>query len=249
MSTATIPEEDDEELKEEDAAAVDSDATSSDGEEPPRALTAPVSSSSPTPATENDDDDHRPPPIDMNGTFKVVQNHNFGEFLKAQGVPWFLCNAASKARPTHTFVLPTHSNLTIQIKGIIESETSYKIDGPHTETQIRGRVFRDTVRYLYDDHTDNDKNGNNDNDGGATQTPRRCVGLQTTKFSVNEGYTVHVTRRLVPAGTTFVPPVGHHGYDLHVPANKDRLWMGNRMVRADGGDSAVLASQLFHRVE
>ena len=29
-------------------------------------------------------------PIDMNGSYKVVANHNFDQFLKVQGVPWYV---------------------------------------------------------------------------------------------------------------------------------------------------------------
>ncbi|VEU43047.1 unnamed protein product [Pseudo-nitzschia multistriata] len=211
-STETIPEEPEEEgLKEE--------------------TTTPLSVT-PLPSQKYD----KPAPIDMNGTFKVVENHNFAEFLNAQGLPWFLCKAASKARPTHTFSLPTYSDLTITIKGIIESETHYTIDGPCTETTIRGRVFRDSVNYLYEESDEGENDG-------------VCVGLRTTKVSVGEGYAVHVQRRIVPAGATYAPPKGQHAYDLGTPADVDRLLMTNTLVYDEPakGGSGVVASQLFHR--
>ena len=197
--------------------------------------------------------DEPPPPIDLNGSFRVVDNHNFGEFLRIQGVPWFLCKAASKARPTHTFHLSTYSKLTIQIKGIIESETDYTIGGPYTETSIRGRVFRDTVRYLYDGggETENNNTNNSNTDN------RCCVGLKTIKVTVGEGYSVHVLRRVIPAGTTWVPPEGYHKYDLDVPFQRDRLLMMSKIVYDDNNDGGknsdpstkegVMATQLFHK--
>ena len=44
---------------------------------------------------EEDDADHHEQqqealPIDMNGSYKVVANHNFDQFLKVQGVPWYV---------------------------------------------------------------------------------------------------------------------------------------------------------------
>lgn len=171
-------------------------------------------------------------PIDLTGAYKVVENDNFGAFLQAQGLPWFLCNAASKARPTHTFEHSNYRDLTIHIQGIIESQTAYRIDGPHTETQIRGRVFRDSVEYLY------------------CSFGKNCVGIRTQKIAVGEGYHVEVQRRFVRAGETWIPPEGHATYDLDVPSDKDRLIMMNEVVFDDDSTKeSVKASQLFHRVD
>lgn len=170
-------------------------------------------------------------PIDLTGTYKVVDNDNFGAFLQAQGLPWFLCNAASKARPTHTFEHSNYRDLTIRIQGIIESQTSYQIDGPYTETQIRGRVFRDSVEYLY------------------CSLGKNCVGIRTQKVAVGEGYHVEVQRRFVRAGETWTPPEGHATYDLDVPFETDRLIMLNEVVFDDDSTKeSVKASQLFHRI-
>mmetsp|Transcript_17143 Transcript_17143/g.39584 ORF Transcript_17143/g.39584 Transcript_17143/m.39584 type:complete len:377 (-) Transcript_17143:207-1337(-) len=185
-------------------------------------------------------------PIDMTGTFTVVENDNFGEFLKAQGVPWFLCNAASKARPTHNFLHLSPDKLTIQIRGIIDSETSYKIGGPYTETSIRGRVFQDSLSYLYDEIPEAAK---------ANDLESICVGVQTRKVAVGEGYEVHVERRIVRAGATWVPtsetnPDGHSTYDLDKPCDFDRLHMANKIVyKGESGREPVIASQLFHRTD
>jgi len=187
-------------------------------------------------AKEEEEEDEGEKPIDMNGTYKNVDNHNFGDFLQAQGLPWFLCNAASKARPTHHFTHSSSKKLTIQIRGIIESETSYQIGGPHTQTTIRGRIFHDSLSYLYETETE-------------------CVGVKTTKVAVGEGYEVHVQRRIVRAGSTWAPtpeenPDGHCTYDLDTPCDFDRLLMTNKIVYgAESEQENIIASQLFHRTD
>ncbi len=115
-----------------------------------------------------------PQPIDMTGTYKLMENYNFEEILAAQGVPWALRSAANRARPTHKI---THKGnlLTIKIEGIIETETTYEIGGPPTASSVRGRQFEDSVTYLDDD-----------------------MGIQTMKRAVNDGYSVRVCRRLAP---------------------------------------------------
>jgi len=203
-------------------------------------------------------------PIDMNGVFHNVENDNFGDFLKAQGVPWFLCSAASKARPTHHIKHKSLQKVSIKIKGIIESETAYHIDGPFTETTIRGRVFQDTLSYLYDE----DKIGMETTSGDPAEVSKSneseyessgtiCVGLKTRKIAVGEGYEVHVERRIIRAGTTWIPssernPDGHCTYDLDTPRDFDRLLMANKIVY-DGENGAseapIIASQLFYRTD
>ncbi len=86
-------------------------------------------------------------PIDMSGAYQLVSNDNFDEFLIAQGVPWVLARAADNARPIHRI---THvgRRITIKIEGIIESSSTYTIDGPPVETLVRGRLFADQVTYL-----------------------------------------------------------------------------------------------------
>ena len=193
--------------------------------------------SPPSPVKEEEEEDEGEKPIDMNGIYKVVENDNFGEFLKAQGVPWFLCNAASKARPTHHFTHASAKKITIKIQGIIESQTSYKIGGPYTVTAIRGREFHDSLSYLFDEVGDT----------------KNCVGVQTRKVAMGEGYVVLVERRIIRAGSTWVPtpeenPDGHCTYDLGTVCDFDRLIMTNKVVY-DNGDEPVIASQLFHRTD
>jgi hypothetical protein len=86
-------------------------------------------------------------PIDLSGAYKLLTNDNFEGFLAVQGLPWALRRAANAARPVHRI---THvgCHLTIKIEGIIESQTSYIINGPPVETNVRGRIFRDAVSYL-----------------------------------------------------------------------------------------------------
>ena len=106
----------------------------------------------------------------MTGSYKLVSNENFEEFLATQGVPWPLRRAANAARPTHKF---THvgDSVTIQIKGIIESQTTYIVGGPSVQTGIRGRMFEDTVSYLED-------------------------GIQSIKRALSDDYSITVSRRI-----------------------------------------------------
>jgi hypothetical protein len=112
-------------------------------------------------------------PFDLSGAFKLRSNENFEEFLAVQGVPWALRRAANQARPLHRI---THqgSLLTIKIEGIIESQTTYIINGPPVETNVRGRIFEDVVSYLGD---------------GST-------GIIVRKKALSENYDVSVQRLL-----------------------------------------------------
>eukprot|EP00977_Amphora_coffeiformis_P018646 scaffold6634_cov158-Amphora_coffeaeformis.AAC.4 len=112
-------------------------------------------------------------PFDLSGAYKLRSNDNFDGFLAVQGVPWALRRAANQARPLHRI---THQGncLTIKIEGIIESQTTYIINGPPVETNVRGRIFEDSVSYLED---------------GA-------VGIIVRKKAVTENYDVSVQRVL-----------------------------------------------------
>jgi hypothetical protein len=119
-------------------------------------------------------------PIDLSGTYKLVSNENFDAFLTAQGVPWALRRAASGVMPTHII---THTASAIEIRidaGVLQTATTYKIgDDEYVETEVRGRIFRDTVRYHTNEHGQVD-------------------GIVTEKRAVTEGYVVTVTRILSP---------------------------------------------------
>jgi hypothetical protein len=111
-------------------------------------------------------------PVNLSGAYKLQSNDGFEEFLAVQGVPWALRRAANSARPTHRI---THLGniLTIKIEGIIESQTTYVIGGPPVETNIRGRIFEDSVAYLKDGE-----------------------GIVVSKRPVTEDYDVTVQREL-----------------------------------------------------
>ena len=112
-------------------------------------------------------------PVNLTGAWKLIDNKNFEEFLAAQGVPWALRSAANKARPVHRITHAGYS-LTIKIEGIIESQTTYTINGPPVQVTVRGRRFEDRVSYL----------------------PKEERGVQVEKRALEEGYTVRVCRRL-----------------------------------------------------
>lgn len=81
------------------------------------------------------------------------------------------------------------NSITIQIEAggsgafAFKSQTTYIINGPPVETDVRGRIFHDRVAYLYDEG----ELGNND---------RRCKGIFVTKRCDEENYTVTVKREL-----------------------------------------------------
>lgn len=117
-------------------------------------------------------------PVDLSGAYKLVSNKNFDKFLEVQGVPWALRRAANSARPTHR-IFHNGTSLTIKIEGIIESQTSYTINGPPVETNVRGRIFSDQVKYI----SDGDKKG-----------------IVVTKTALTENYNVSVQRELLDNG-------------------------------------------------
>ena len=221
-------------------------------------------------------------------------------FLSIRGR--FLCKAASKAKPVHTFHHTDPTHITIHICGIIESETEYRIaipsavsssssslpetvssqhgqqQLPYNETTIRGRTFRDTVTYLYEDDDNNNENDNakeiennncnNDTQKQEKQHQRGCVGIRTHKVAVGQGYTINVNRRLIRKGDTvsqimnrkhttstdllFVDGMDISMYGLDVRTDYDRLLMTNVVTfDEDSGRTdnvAVKSSQLFQRI-
>lgn len=116
-------------------------------------------------------------PFDLSGAYKLIENQNYEEFLGVQGVPRMYRGMANKARPVHRI---THRGrlLTIKIEGIIESQTTYVIDGPPIQCDVRGRIFEDTMTYL---------------DNG-----RR--GIVVTKRALTEKYEITVQRELAEDG-------------------------------------------------
>lgn len=156
-------------------------------------------------------------PIDLTGSYKLVQSDNVDAFLAAQGVPWALRRLAVTATPLH-HLIHSASTLTIKIEapGFV-SQTVYPINGPVVETNIRGRIFRDVVRYYYADNTNattpdataalnNNNNGEHNNNNATINTTtmvsspsnnnNKVEGIVTEKRAVAEGYVVTVIRRL-----------------------------------------------------
>ena len=116
--------------------------------------------------------DIEPPLVDISGSYQLVKNENFEAFLATQGVPWALRGAANRARPKH-IITQNGNSITIQIIGIIESTTTYIIGGPPNTSNVRGRIFEDSVTYLEDKS-----------------------GIQTLKRAVHDHYTITVVRQL-----------------------------------------------------
>lgn len=128
--------------------------------------------------------------LDWTGSYKLVANDNFDAFLAAQGVPWALRRAALQVWPVHHITHTTTVNdnnhtqrdrLMIRIEVAASgfgTQTVYEINGDPVETNVRGRIFRDAVRYYY--HPDH---------------PTVIQGVVTEKTAVTEGYLVTVTRR------------------------------------------------------
>lgn len=140
------------------------------------------------------------------GSFQLIHNDNFDGFLAVQGVPWALRRAANQVRPIHCFTYHrgggnnNNDQWTIQIKGIIESQTTYTILGPPVETNIRGRIFRDVARYYYGS-SDNDNNTKGDKDDALTTSTATLTsdndvpkGIIVSKTAVTEAYDVTVQR-------------------------------------------------------
>ncbi|GKY90402.1 hypothetical protein MPSEU_000014100 [Mayamaea pseudoterrestris] len=116
-------------------------------------------------------------PFDLSGAYKLIENQNYEEFLGVQGVPRMYRGMANKARPVHRI---THRGrlLTIKIEGIIESQTTYIIDGPPVQCDVRGRIFEDTMTYLDNNRT----------------------GIVVTKRALTEKYQITVQRELSEDG-------------------------------------------------
>jgi len=107
----------------------------------------PVVAAPPTDDTDDTLINIKPARIPDTAAYKLQSNDGFEEFLAVQGVPWALRRAANAARPTHRITIHDNTQLTIRIEGIIESQTQYVINGPAVETDVRGRIFQDVVRY------------------------------------------------------------------------------------------------------
>ena len=88
-----------------------------------------------------------PMKVNLTGKYKLVHNHNFDAFLKTQNVPMLLRKAANASKPIHTI---THEGnmLRIQVDGIVRGDTTFEIDGPTAESNIRYLKFDDHVTWV-----------------------------------------------------------------------------------------------------
>jgi len=115
---------------------------------------------------------------------------------------------------------------------------------------------------------------NNHDEQTNGTTSRRCVGIQTHKIAVGQGYTIYVHRRIIRAGDIFDDSTTatatatsikrndeegqHHNqeqkeyirktYQLHSSCDFDRLLMTNTVIFEDTAKEMVQATQLFHRL-
>lgn len=87
--------------------------------------------------------------INLTGTYKLVHNDNFEEFLAAMHIPKLARKAANAAKPIHKY---THigDSFRVQIDGIIKSDTTFTINGPPSTSKIRSQKFLDHLTYLED---------------------------------------------------------------------------------------------------
>lgn len=87
--------------------------------------------------------------LNLTGKYKLVHNHNFDAFLKTQNISMLLRKAADKARPIHIY---THDiekgTFRVQIEGIVKGDTTFTLDGPPSDSNIRHIKFKDHVTYV-----------------------------------------------------------------------------------------------------
>lgn len=111
--------------------------------------------------------------VDLSGSYRLVKNINFQEYLACQGIGWAK-RVAADAIITTTIIKQTDDTVTIGMSGIISSSTTYPIDGDPIESKVGDCVFQDTVKCM-----------------------ESGLGLRTTK--VNEKYVVYIERTLTRA--------------------------------------------------
>jgi len=87
--------------------------------------------------------------VNLTGTYKLVHNHNFMEFLKSQNIPVLFRKAANAAKPVHT-LYHDGDRFDVQVDGIIKGSASFVIDGPPSKTNIRHLNYEDHATYVDD---------------------------------------------------------------------------------------------------
>ncbi|GMH73538.1 hypothetical protein TrLO_g10611 [Triparma laevis f. longispina] len=107
--------------------------------------------SSPSASSTSSTSKKNPPSISLTGSYKLIKNIHYQEFLACQGVGWALRKAADSANTTHTITHNTQTgDFRLDVKGLISSSMDYKVYGPPIATQIKDKSFVDTVEYLPD---------------------------------------------------------------------------------------------------
>mmetsp|Transcript_26698 Transcript_26698/g.53230 ORF Transcript_26698/g.53230 Transcript_26698/m.53230 type:complete len:247 (+) Transcript_26698:219-959(+) len=121
-----------------------------------------------------------PPCPNLTGTYKLVKNINYQDFLECQGVGWALRKAADSANTTHVLTHTTSAGgggaddtLRLDIKGLISSTVDYGFYQPPITTKIKDKTFTDVVSYL-----------------------PSSEGVRITKSNDADGYDIIVERRL-----------------------------------------------------
>mmetsp|Transcript_44440 Transcript_44440/g.50288 ORF Transcript_44440/g.50288 Transcript_44440/m.50288 type:complete len:482 (+) Transcript_44440:64-1509(+) len=117
--------------------------------------------------------DQKVQPINMTGSYQLISHDNFEAFLGTQGVPRMFQSLACKSKPIHRLV-HNENNLSIKVEGIITTNEKYIINGPSIITEIRGKPFQDTMKYLTleelglkEPETTEDNSADDDNKGTA----------------------------------------------------------------------------------
>jgi hypothetical protein len=160
-------------------------------------------------------------PIDLTGSYQLVSSTNVDAFLAAQGVPWALRRLATAAVPIHHFVHVGNA-LTIKIEAPgsgFATQSVYQINGPPVETTVRGRHFRDSIRYWHSVDASSSP---------LSQSPV-VQGIVTEKHAIQEGYVVQVIRRLA--------------------ADRSRIDLSSTVsFPNDANKENVVSSQVFERI-
>lgn len=109
------------------------------------------------------------------GRWNVVKQEGYGDFLELQGVGFVMRKAADKAKCMHV-VEHSGNSFFLRTESLINREQTFEIGGPPQTSEIRGRVFEDSM------------------DWSTTGEPGVLV---VTKLNRKEGITLTIERRMV----------------------------------------------------
>ena len=169
-------------------------------------LSFPSQSSIPTPVQLDEDDStttdeeqgtSSAPCVNMTGSYKLVHQIDYDEFLKGLNIPWAMRRAAAATRPTHV-VTHTGNRFRLQIEGIIKSDSTYLIGGEGKETRIRHLKFWDTVTYL--ESGDGIQTRKVALDAGDIKSTAKEI-IVTRQFNKGGGVLVMTSKAIFPDGS------------------------------------------------